>query len=638
MTLGQKLALSTSIAICLAMVATAQSPQTPPKPAAPPNSANPKAPEQFDKIHESVFSKTDKSQEAGKLTDDASKALPGRALAGPIPRKNYIDEHIFGRIERDKIPHAGLSTDEEFIRRVYIDATGMLPTAEDVRQFVASKQAGKRDTLIDKLVGSKEFADQWAWYWADLFRQNDNGAYFWLREWLRIDRPYNEVVKDLLTGGAKTHTLIPGLTLFGDAYVGTNQLPTSPDDYAQLNRLDTLDYFSIDVARIFLGMNTSCVSCHDGAGHLEPVNSYLANRTRQEFYSQAAFFGKVRMIAKWDDRAKNNTSSDLVIDENGNGYDTGHDAPYPTMAMNQYPRDGKVHTPAFMLTGEKPDPNKNPRAELARMITSHPQFRRATVNLVWGKLMTVGFVEPYDGFDMDRVDPKKPLPKGWTIQPTNPELLEAMQEDFGAHNFSVNQIIKTIMKSSAYQLSTQFPGEWKPEYTNYYPRRFVRVLSGPEVIDVLTQATGRPVEFDNSGLKVTRVTQLSGPGGVGGGRRGGGEGLELKNILQSFFQSNRSTPAPLGNKASTLQALLLMSSKAVNDRVLAEKGSRVQQLLESGKTDDQIVDELFLSSLSRWPLAAEKEVALRYMGKDRKTGAENLQWVLLNGTEFVLNH
>jgi hypothetical protein len=134
------------------------------------------------------------------------------------------------------------------------------------------------------------------------------------------------------------------------------------------------------------------------------------------------------------------------------------------------------------------------------------------------------------------------------------------------------------------------------------------------------------------------VKQLSGPGGVGGGRRAGGEGNELKNILQSFFQTNRATPAPLGNKASTLQALLMMSTKAVNDRVLAQNGSRVQKLLESGKADDQIVEELFLSSLARWPLPAEKQVALQYMAKDRKVGTENLQWVLLNGAEFVLNH
>ena len=633
MRLVAKLAFSTSALIAFTTVMVGQKPQTPTPP--------PKAPdmEKVDKIHESVFSKTNKADEAAKLTEEMAKTLPGAAKVGPVTRKNYIDEILFTRMDRDKIPHAGLSTDEEFLRRVYMDATGVLPTADEVRQFLANKDANKRDQLIDKLVGSKEFAEQWAWYWADLLRENDPAYHFWLKEWLRIDRPYNEVVSDMLTGGAKTHTLIPGLGLFGDSYVGTNQLPVSPDDYAQLNRLDTLDYFSIDVARIFLGMNTSCVSCHDGAGHLEPINSYLANRTRNEFYAQAAFMGNVRMIAKWDDRAKNNTSSDLVIDEFGNGYNTGKDAPYPTMAMNQYPRDGKVHTPAFMLTGEKPAPGKNARAEFARMITSHPQFRRAAVNLMWGKLMTIAFVEPYDGFDLDRVDPKKPVPKGWTLQPTNPELLDAMQEDFGKHNFSFQYMIKTIMKSSAYQLSTHFPGEWKPDYTPYYARKYVRVMTGPEVIDALTQATGRPAEFDYSGMKVNRVKQLSGPGGVGGGRRGGGgEGNEMKNILQSFFQTNRATPAPLGNKASTLQALLMMSSKVVNDRVLATNGSRVQKLLESGKTDDQIVDELFLSSLSRWPLAEEKQVALRYMGKDRKTGAENLQWVLLNGTEFVLNH
>jgi hypothetical protein len=595
--------------------------------------------EQFDKIHEAIFSKTDKTEEASKLTEEAARLLPAKASSfSRIPRKNYIDEHIFGRIERDGIPHAGLSSDEEFIRRAYLDATGLLPGAEDVRQFVANTDAAKRDKLIDKLVPSQEFAEQWAWHWGDLFRSTDSGYAYWTREWLRIDRPYSDVVADMLTGVAKTHTLVPGLGLFGDAYVGTNQLPASPDDYAQLNRLDTLDYFSIDVARIFLGMNTSCVSCHDGAGHLEPVNSYLANKTREEFYKQSAFFGNVRMIAKWDDRGKNNTSSDLVVDEYGNGYNTGKDAPYPTMAMNQFPRDGKKYDPAFFLTGETPRPDVNPRSELARMVTSHVQFRRAAVNLIWGKLMTVAFVEPYDGFDLDRLDPKNPPAKPWALQPTNAELLDAMQEDFKAHNFSVQHIIRTVMKSNAYQLSSSFDGEWKSSYAPYYARKLVRVLTGPEVIDALTQATGRPAEFDYSGMKVSRVKQLAGPGGVGGGRRGGGEGSEMKNILQSFFQTNRATPPPLGNKASTLQALLMMSTKVVNDRVLAQNGSLVQKLLESGRTDEQIIDELFLSSLSRWPLPAEKQVALQYMGKDRRTGTENLQWVLLNGTEFVLNH
>lgn len=599
----------------------------------------PTKPDQFEKVHESILNKVDKADEASKLTEEASRLLPaGAASTARIPRKNYIDEHVFGRIERDGIPHAGLSSDEEFIRRAYMDATGVLPTADQVRDFVKSTDPAKRDKLVDQIVGTPEFAEQWAWHYGDLFRSTDAGYHFWIKEWLRIDRPYNEVVQDMMTGAAKTHTLVPGLGLFGDAYVGTNQLPASPDDYAQLNRLDTLDYFSIDVARIFLGMNTSCVSCHDGAGHLEPVNSYLANKTREEFFRHAAFFGNVRMIAKWDDRGKNNTSSDLVIDDYGNGYDTGKDAPYPTLAMNQFPRDGQKYEPAFFLTGEKPRSGRNPRAELGRMITEHPQFRRAAVNLIWGKLMTVAFVEPYDGFDLDRLDPKNPPAKPWTLQPTNAELLDAMQEDFKNNNHSLQHMIKTVMKSSAYQLSSSFNGEWKSSYVPYYNRKLVRVMTGPEVIDALTQATGRPAEFNYSGMTVNRVKSLAGPGGVGGGRRGGGEGAEMKNILQSFFQTNRATPAPIGNKASTLQALLMMSTKVVNDRVLAQNGSRVQKLLESGKTDEQVVEELFLSSLSRWPLPAEKEVALQYMRKDRKVGTENLQWVLLNGTEFVLNH
>jgi hypothetical protein len=252
--------------------------------------------------------------------------------------------------------------------------------------------------------------------------------------------------------------------------------------------------------------------------------------------------------------------------------------------------------------------------------------------------MTVGFVEPYDGFDLDRLDPKHPPEQPWALQPTNAELLDAMQQDFGEHNYSVQHVIKTIMKSNAYQLSSHFEGEWKPSYVPYYNRKLVRVMTGPEVIDAITQATGRPAEFDFSGMKVSRVTQLQGPSGVGGRRGGSSEGSEMKNLLQSFFQSNRQTPAPLGNKASTLQALLMMSSKMINDRVLATSNSRVQQLLDSNKSNDQIIDELFLSSLSRMPLAAEKNVALQYIEKDRKRGAENLQWVLLNSTEFVLNH
>jgi len=111
------------------------------------------------------------------------------------------------------------------------------------------------------------------------------------------------------------------------------------------------------------------------------------------------------------------------------------------------------------------------------MITTHPQFRRALVNLLWGRLMTLAFVEPYDSFDLDRLDPDNPPPAPWTIQAIYPELLEALAENFETNNHSVQHIIRTIMKSSAYQLSSQFNGEWKDSYAPYYARKLIRVRS-----------------------------------------------------------------------------------------------------------------------------------------------------------------
>jgi Protein of unknown function (DUF1549)/Protein of unknown function (DUF1553) len=616
--------LVTAMGLALSITTLAQQKPQPPK--------TPEAMSDFDKAHERAFTK-DKAEEASRLTEEAARMLPtGPGAAGEVRRNNYIDDYVFDRMKRDGILHAPLSSDQEFLRRAYVDATGTLPTADEVRAFVASTDPAKRNKLVDKLVESEEFAEQFSWLWGDMLNQQDPAYNYWIKEFLRADRPYNEVVTDMMSGVAKTHTTIPALGLFSDAYVGTNSSPMNMDDYRGLNRLDTLDYFAIASSRVLLGMNTSCISCHDGAGHLEPVNLYLSEKTREEFWKSAAFHGKMRMIGRWDDRSKNNTSADLHLDElaTAQAYNTHGDWPWPTASMNLQPRDGRTYEPAFLLTGEKPRPGENPRLAYARMITSHPQFRRAAVNIMWGKLMTVGFVEPYDGFDLARLDPNNPPPAPWTLQPTNAELLQALADDFGKNNFSLQHVAKTIMKSSAYQLSSHYDGEWKAAYVPYYARRLVRVMTGPELIDALTAATGKPGDFDSSGKKAARVKQLPGPGSV--------REAELKNILQSFFQSNRQTPAPVGNRASTLQALLLMSSKAINNRVLAQDGSRVQKLLESGKTNEEIIEELYLSSLSRWPTPAEKRVILEFMEPDRKAGAENLQWVLVNSQEFALNH
>jgi Protein of unknown function (DUF1549)/Protein of unknown function (DUF1553) len=633
---------STSVMLLLVLLAvlvttyTAQQLTTPAQ--APTAGQNPDAVEE---AHRGLLTpKTNPGEEAARSTDQLSKGIPaGGEATAKIPRRNFIDEHIFGRIERDNIPHAGMSTDQEFIRRVYVDATGVLPTAQQVREFVGDKSANKRDKLIDSLIGTEEFAEEYAWFWGDLFRIAGDTGYGrdifqnWNKEWLLLDRPYNEVVFDLLTPASKAHNTVPALGFIGRINLRVCHNSVDPDDYRMTNRLDVIDELATEVNRIFLGVNSTCITCHDGAGHLEPLNMYLASKTREEFHRNAAFFGQMRSLATTF------ANDDQVIDDLGPGYDTGHDAPFITKSIMYYPRDGRVYEPAFLLTGEKPRAGQNLRAEYARIMTGHIQFARATVNLLWGRLMTVGFVQPYDGFDMARlgVDPKVKIPKPWTVQPTNPELMEAMAVDFQKSNFSIQHVIKTIMKSNAYQLSSKFPAEWKDEYTPYYARKYIRFMTAPEVLDAIAGATNRPMQFTLGGEKLTRVKQLTYPGQARGSN-GGDKTADFKALLQAFFQGDRATQSQDGNRPTTLQALAMTNLELVNKRVLAEKGSRVQQLVESNKSDTDIIDEMFLSTLARWPTPQEREVMLQLMEKDRKTGAETTQWVLLNSMEFVLNH
>jgi len=181
-------------------------------------------------------------------------------------------------------------------------------------------------------------------------------------------------------------------------------------------------------------------------------------------------------------------------------------------------------------------------------------------------------------------------------------------------------------------LSARFPAEWKDSYSVYYPRRMSRMLRAPEVVDALAQVTGRPGSYPLQGVSMTRIKQLTGPGDLG---KSAGD---ILRIMQSFFQTTRYGPEPVGNMPSTLQTVMLMSSGVVNQRVLAEKNSRAQQLVESSKSNSEIVDEMYLAALTRFPTVAEKQVTVAALDTNRKKGAEDLMWTLINGAEFVLNH
>ena len=256
--------------------------------------------------------------------------------------------------------------------------------------------------------------------------------------------------------------------------------------------------------------------------------------------------------------------------------------------------------------------------------------------------MVVGLVEPYDGFDLKRLDPKNPPPKPWTLQPNNPELLEALAEDFRANNFSIHRVIKNIMKSNAYQLSTTFDGEWKGAYIPYYARRFARVLTPTEAVDIVAQSTDAPFSLKMYGQPRSYIKELENPNSVKAGGNGykvrGPEDSAIFAFMQAYYQAERISPPVDKNVASPVQAMMMMTSQIVTRRVSAEGTNRVAKLLKSGKTDDEMIEELFLSTLSRRPKTDEVEVAKRVIAKDKKIGLGDIQWALLNTTEFLVNH
>jgi Protein of unknown function (DUF1549)/Protein of unknown function (DUF1553) len=583
--------------------------------------------DRFAEVHAPLFQSTKKSVEAGVVTERVAASLgkAGQAHSSTdLAPRNFVDVHIFGKMRRDGIPHAPLATDAEVLRRVKLDLTGRIPTADEVRAFIANPDPAKRDTLVDELLGSEAYVDKWAYFFMDVFRANgkmgrgQNLFHYWMKENLRVDRPYDDVARSIIAASAKSNHVVAASNVIAREHVQGKPQPDDGDDLGMVQQLDTHDELAILYGKTFLGVNLSCISCHDGAGHLEKVNVWLSRKTRDEFFQNAAFLGRTRYLMYWEDGKPQ--SGEFLVDDYNPGYDT--EGP----SMIRVPRLGGPKSPAFILNGERSRPGGEPREELGRLLTSHPQFARATVNLFWAKLMGFGIVEPYDEFDLARQDTRD-VPQGWDVQPSHPELLEALAKDFRKSGYSLRHLIRTICRSNAYQLSARFEGEWKEDYTKYYARKYVRLLSAEELHDAIVLATGRPGSFKYGSEKVDLAMKLSGPSGGG----------DLKHFMQTFGQSNRNNP-PKPLAPSPLQPLLLMQSTVVTERVAAEQDSRVQKLLNNESDNSRLVDELFLSTLARSPSGEEKQIALAALVKNRVDGAQNLQWALINLAEFFFNY
>lgn len=580
-------------------------------------------PEQFRRAHAPLVQPRDAGLDAAEITQRIAPESPA-AKPPPVERRNFVDDHIFGKIERDGIPYAPPATDAEFLRRVQLDLVGRLPTPDEVRTFAADPNPAKRASKIDELLGREAFGEKWAYFYMDLFRANGKMGrgrelfHYWLKENLRSDRPYDEWVRAIIASAGKSSNVLAASNVIAREHVQGKAQPDDGHDMDMVHQLDTHDELTILYGKVFLGINLSCISCHDGVNHLEQVNVHLTGKSRNEFHRQAAFLGKTRYLMYWEDGDVK--ANEFLIDDLAPGYDTLGGS------MLRVARWGGEASPRFMLTGEEPRPGETAREAFARILTAHPQFAGATVNLFWKQLMSYGIVEPHDEFDLARQDPAN-VPEGWQLQPTHPELLDELAMDFRESGYSLKHLFRRICNSAAYQLSASFPGKWHPSYRAYFSRKFARMLSAEELHDAIAVATSRPGKFKFGGDVVGMAMQLSEPQG----------GSDLKYLLRTFGQSTRRNP-PKPLSGSLRQPLALMQSPILNERVEANDDSRVQRLLDSYDDNGRVIEELFIATLARAPSSDEREIALAELGRDRTRGAENLQWALINNVEFFFNH
>lgn len=603
-------------------------------------------------------------QDLSRLTDSLGGLLQQTAVqlvsAQDLPRKNYVDQYLFDKMARAGIDSAPICTDEEYLRRVTLDLTGRIPTPEAVAAFLQDTTANKRDRLVDTLIASPEFVDKWTLFFGDLYRNTSNSTnitryisgresfHKYIRDSIQANKPYNQIATEMIAamGDNSANGAVN--------YIVGGNVPMGP---AQ----DTMDGLAVQTSTIFLGVSSmDCLLCHDGAGHLDAVNLWGAGVTRAQAWGMSAFFARTRRTF-----ARANSSVNYgtyTVTENATG-----DYQLNTNSGNRQTRspiDGKnIVDPRYLFTGGGVNSGENRRQALARHITSDTQFARAAVNYIWEELMVEALVSPSNTFDLARLDPTAKLPEGWTPQPHNPELLAALAQDFRQNGFNLRQIIGTIAKSTAYQLSSQYPGTWKLEYVPYYARKYARRLDAEEIHDAIIQATGLPPVttyretgsttsvtifgypiIGDNGIKLREVmwaSQLPEP--VEPRQRG-----DVRQFLDSFLRGNRDSN-DRADDSSILQALNLMNNTFVTARIRVNDRATVgtqtyrsttyNLFNNAALTNDQIVTQLYLTTLSRNPTAAEKAKLLPYFTSMGKQAAiESIQWVLLNKVDFIFNY
>jgi len=534
---------------------------------------------------------------------------------------NFIDTWIGGKLTRDGIYPTSKSGDEEFLRRASLDLTGTIPTTAQVTEFLADKSADKRTRKIDELLASDAFTDRWTMWFGDLVQNvqvsNNSREYYlgrnvyytWIRESIRSGKPYDQMVRELVSGEGQSFST-------GVANYIVRQLQNNGP--AQ----DTYDNLAAHSAEKFLGIPMLCISCHSGAGHLETVNWWLRNKTRTDFWKMAAFFARTSARgSRYTDPANPNANIiQFAVTTNPGGVYRLN-----TTGGNKSPRapaagDPDTVSPAFIMNGGQPAPGESYRVAYGRMLTADRQFARAAVNYLWKEMFGLGLVEPVNAFDLTKL----------ATQPTHPELLEALADEFIAKGYSLRSMLRTMALSNTYQLSAYYTaGTWNESWVPYFARRYPRRMMAEVAFDALATATNVPASFTVTGMaNAGRAMQMPDPLE---GRR-----AQATVFINNFGRGDRDDTART-NDSSISQSLALMNDASVVTRVRrATANSTVNKVLASTSDPAAITDQLYLATLSRYPTSQERQLAIDYLRAGTLADrTEDLQFVLLNSLEFL---
>lgn len=553
--------------------------------------------------------------------------------ATAVPRRNFIDQEIFDRLAKEGVAAAPLSTDEEFLRRVMLDLTGRIPSAKEVRDFVADSDEEKRRNLVDRLLFSPEFGDKWTMWMGDLLGnviattnvnrqfQGRNAFHDWIRNAVHSEKNLREITWEVLTATGNSFEPATGATnyiLAGRQMMGPNQ--------------DWYDLMLSQAADKFLGLSHyDCLLCHDGRRRLDEVSLWGRSQTRLDAQRMAAFFSRITLTTN-NDRNSPLAGSFIVGDRATGNY---------TLNTNFGNRPNRVAVGALRSLDPEYRDGSHPangewRGQFAAKVLGDPLFAINFANRLWKAMFNYGLVEPVNALDPARLDPDNPPPAPWTLQASHPRLLLLLAEELRNSDYNLREFLRVLVDSSAYQLSSRYEGEWNlsqvPLFARHYPRR----LEGEEVHDAIVQATGVFNNYTVQGwVETTRwACQLPDPQEP---RSNGG----VLNFMNAFFRGNRDTLARL-QSGSILQQLFMMNDAFVTTRNKVS-ASPVLRSMAQLTNQDALLEEMYLNFLGRRPTEYERSQALPFLARattqaQRNTAVEDLAWVLMNKVEFLFSY